>query len=171
VTDVLEPLRRIGGRYAQGEDRPLRGYLLLDVAYVSLVGGLGLAARKRGVRLPERVSTGDLLLLGVATHKLARTVAKDAVTSPLRAPFNRYEGPAGPAELQEEIVADGVPHAVGELVSCPFCLAQWIATGFVAGLVTAPRATRLVAATFTAVALSDFLQLAYSIAGQRAQGN
>jgi hypothetical protein len=169
VTDVLEPLRQVGRRYTGSEDRPLRGYLLLDVAYVALVGGIGLTLRRKGIRLPERVSAADLALIGVATHKLSRTVAKDAVTSPLRAPFNRFEGQGGPAELNEEVVVEGVPHAVGELVSCPFCLAQWIATGFVTGLVAAPRATRLVASTFAAVALSDFLQMAYAKAGQVAE--
>jgi hypothetical protein len=37
-----------------------------------------------------------------------------------------------------------------------------VATAFGAGLVFAPRATRLVAATFASVAVSDFLQFGYS---------
>ena len=61
------------------------------------------------------------------------------------------------------------PLRFGELLSCPFCLAQWIATGFVTGLVVAPRATRVVAATFSVVALADFLQMAYAMAGNAAE--
>lgn len=169
MTAVLEPLRKVGRRYRGGQERPLGGYLLLDSTYLGLVTAIGLAIRRSGIPLPERVSAGDLALIGLATHKSSRTLAKDAVTSPLRAPFNRYDGPGNPAEINEEVVADGPTHAVGELVSCPFCLAQWIATGFVTGLVVAPRATRLVAATFGAVAISDFLQMAYAKAGQAAE--
>lgn len=169
MTDVLETFREIKRRYAAGEDRPLGGYMVLDATYLSLVAALGVTMRRRGVRLPERLPLADLALVGIATHKLSRTMAKDAISSPLRAPFNRYSGPGAPAELNEEVVADGVPHALGELVSCPFCLAQWIATGFVSGLVFAPKATRLVASTFTAVAISDFLQMAYAKAGQAAE--
>ena len=55
----------------------------------------------------------------------------------------------------------GVKHAVGELVTCPFCLAQWVGTAFVFGYVTAPRATRLAALTMTTVAGSDVLQFVY----------
>ena len=46
--------------------------------------------------------------------------------------------------------------------ACPFCIAQWIATGFAFGLVLAPRATRLVAGTLSAVTSSDWLQFAHS---------
>jgi hypothetical protein len=93
-------------------------------------------------------------------------LAKDAVTSPLRAPFTRYREPIGHAEVAEDVRAEhgSAGHAVGELVSCPFCLAMWIATAFAGGLVLAPRATRLAATALTAVAASDFLQLAYGVA-------
>jgi hypothetical protein len=59
---------------------------------------------------------------------------------------------------------------VGELISCPFCTAQWVATGYAAGLVFAPRFTRLVGTTMAAVAGSDWLQLAYARLQQQAEG-
>jgi hypothetical protein len=43
------------------------------------------AARNSKDELPEKINFADLLLLGVATHKLSRIIAKDRVTSPLRA--------------------------------------------------------------------------------------
>src|SRR5437588_806235 len=116
--------------------------------------------RYRWRHLPLRASR-RVLLMGGATHKGSRLLAKDAVTSPLRAPFTRYAGPSGDAELGEEVRGTGVQHSVGELVSCPFCLSIWVATGFAAGQVFAPRLTRLVAATFTAVTVADVLQLCY----------
>ena len=56
----------------------------------------------------------------------------------------------------------GLKHSIGELITCPFCLDVWIATGFTVGLVFAPRVTRLVAATFSAVTGADFLHLLYA---------
>jgi hypothetical protein len=87
----------------------------------------------------------------------------------LRAPFTRYAGTAGPAEVQEETRHDSqLRHSVGELLTCPFCLDMWVATAFVIGLIVAPRLTRLVAGSFTALAGADFLQLAYAKAQQSA---
>jgi hypothetical protein len=156
--------------YAPGEERPLGGYAALMGAYgVSVAAGaLLLRRRSRDRPLPD-VRPVDILLVGVATHKLARRMSKDSVTSPLRAPFTRYEGVAGPAELREAVRGSGLRKAVGELVSCPFCLSQWIATGFTFGLLIAPRATRWAASVFASLALADFLQFAYGWAEQRAE--
>jgi hypothetical protein len=81
----------------------------------------------------------------------------------------RFQGAAGSSEVNEE-PRPGKGHAAAELISCPFCVAVWVATAFSGGLVFAPRLTRLVATGFTAIAGSDFLQLAYD-AAKRASGN
>jgi hypothetical protein len=154
---------------APQEDRPLRGYAALMGVYSLGVTAGAVALRRRGRPLPN-LGPGDIALIGLATHKLARRVTKDSVTSPLRAPFTRYEGVAGPAELQEGVRGTGVRKAVGELISCPFCLSQWVATGFTFGLLFAPRATRWTASVFASLALADFLQFAYAWAEQRAEG-
>lgn len=161
MTDVAERITEVAERYRHGHDRPLASYGVLDLVYGGVVAAIGLAARRRRTRLPE-LTPRDIGLIGVATHRLSRTIAKDAITSPIRMPFTTYDGVSAPSELHEEVVADGFGHAVGELLTCPFCLAQWVATGFVAGMIFAPRATRLVAATFAGVAVSDFLQYAYA---------
>jgi hypothetical protein len=156
----LETIQR---RYAHGHDRPLLGYLALSATYGLGAVALGLAVRGRG---ESRISTRDLVLITVATHRLSRTLAKDAVTSPLRAPFTRYSGPGLPSEVNEDVAPQHedtpIGHAVGELVSCPFCLAQWVATGLVAGQLLAPTFTRHITSTFTAVAGADVLHFAYS---------
>jgi len=148
--------------YAAGHDRPLRNYATLIAAYTVGAGVLVAYGRKRGVKLPERIGVGDLALLSVATHRVSRLVSKDSITSVVRAPFARYVEPAGAGEVNEEVRGDGLRHAFGELIECPFCLAQWIGTGFVAGLVLAPRATRVVASVFSIVAVSDALQFGYA---------
>jgi len=154
--------------YAHGEDRPLAGYTTVIGAYTALLGLVGGVARMRGVRLPDHIGVGDTVLLCVGTHKASRLLAKDSVTSPLRAPFTRYQEPAGAGEVNEEVRGSGVRHAVGELVTCPFCLSVWLATGFTAGLVLAPRATRIVLTALTAIAGSDTIQIVYDSAKQRA---
>jgi hypothetical protein len=148
--------------YTSGEERPLGSFLAILGAYGATVAGLSALVRASGRELPERLSWGDLALLTVATHKLSRLLAKDPVTSPLRAPFTEFAGTSGEAELAEEVRGRGPRKALGELVTCPFCLGQWVATGFAFGLVLAPRQTRLAASVFTALTGADFLQLAYA---------
>jgi hypothetical protein len=159
-------------RYAQdaeGEDRPLGSYLLTTSVYGALVTALAGAVHASGRSLPERLDLTDVALTAVATHKLSRLVTKAPVTSWLRAPFTRFAGQSGPSELAEHVRGEGTRHAVGELLTCPFCLGQWVATGLVFGLVLAPRPTRLVISLFTALSAADFLQFAYAFAQQRAE--
>src|SRR4051794_866181 len=146
----------------QGAERPLAGDLGAMGVYTALVGAGIAAVRASGRQLPDRIPVGDALLLTVATFRLARRIAKDPVTSPLRAPFTVFQGPSGHAEIAEEAREHGgVKHAVGALLPCPFCLAQWVGTAFVFGYAPAPRATRLAALTMTTVAGSDVLQFLY----------
>ncbi len=148
--------------YTNGEERPLAGDLGAMGVYLGLVSAAAAAVRASGRDLPDRIPPGDAALLTVATFRLARRIAKDPVTSPIRAPFTRFQGPSGHAEIAEEVREHGgVKHAVGELLTCPFCLAQWVGTAFVFGYVAAPKATRLAALTMTMVAGSDVLQFVY----------
>jgi hypothetical protein len=170
VRDKLTGLRRA---YAPHEHRPLDGYLAAMTAFGALAASMAGAARITGRPVPERPSTQDVLLISIATHKLSRLLAKDSVTSPLRAPFTRYSEPGGAAEVNEEVrdQGSGLRHSIGELITCPFCLAVWVATGLTGGLVLAPRLTRLTATALTATAVSDFLQMAYSMAKEAAEGD
>jgi hypothetical protein len=157
------PLASLSSHYAPGQERPLGSYAILTGAYTGLAGGL-IALRARRHQLPERPTTGDLLLVGIATHKLSRLLAKDKVTSFIRAPFTRYQEPSGQGEVEEEPYGHGLHLAVGELLVCPYCLAQWVATALTLGLIGAPRLTRLISSVFLAHTISDFLQIAYRAA-------
>jgi hypothetical protein len=123
--------------------------------------------RRTGRGLPERFSVGDIALLGVATHKLSRTIAKEKVAAPIRAPFTEYEHSGAPGEVEERPRGSGPRRAVGELLACPYCISQWVGTAFAAGLVVTPRLTRFIAAIFSGVAITDFLQLLYRAADRR----
>jgi hypothetical protein len=147
--------------YTRGEDKPLGAHLILIVVYNALVGGFLASRIRSGKGFPEKIGVGDLLLAGVATHKVSRVLAKDRVTGPLRAPFTEFEEEGGPGEVEEKPRGSGMRQAIGELLVCPFCLAQWIATAALAGFAVVPRATRFVCSIFAAVTISDFLQIAY----------
>ncbi|HET7574338.1 MAG TPA: DUF1360 domain-containing protein [Solirubrobacterales bacterium] len=157
--------------YAPPQERPpLLTYLVFIGIFNGLVAAALALARREGRELPERVGAGDLALVGVASHKLSRLISKDKVTSPLRAPFTELEGSGGPGELEERSRGDGVRKAIGELLVCPYCLGLWVVAGFSVGLLFAPRLTRFVAAAFSALTISDFLQIAYKAAEEKGLG-
>lgn len=165
VHQAADALRAEADAYRDGEDRPVESFVAIMGTYAGLVALGSVAVRRRG--LPAGFSWSDVALVSVATHKLSRLISKDPVTSPLRAPFTRFAGTTGPAELKEEVRGGTVRRPIGELLTCPFCVSQWVATGLVFGMVLAPRATRLTASVFTATAGSDFLQFARTAVQQR----
>ncbi len=91
------------GGYSSNEERPLRAYAVLAVIFNAFGGGFLLLVRRLGLtsELAKQAIPGNLVLLGVATHKLSRLIAKDGVTSPLRAPFATYDGQASGPEVIE----------------------------------------------------------------------
>lgn len=148
--------------YDGNGDVPLEGYAGSLTAFGLAVAALVAAGRFGGHQLPERYDVRDVVLGGLATHKFTRLLSKGAVTSPLRAPFTSFDEPAGSAELNESARGEGLRHTVGELLTCPFCLGQWVGTGYVAGLALAPRGARTWAAVFAVTGLSDVLQQLYA---------
>ncbi|HEX8689883.1 MAG TPA: DUF1360 domain-containing protein [Solirubrobacterales bacterium] len=157
--------------YAEPAERPpLLSYAILAAVFNALFAGGLLAAKRSGRALPERVGGGDLVLIGVASHKLSRLLSKDKVMSPLRAPFTELEGRGGPAELEERSRGRGARKAIGELLICPYCLGLWVVAAFALGLLFAPRLTRFLAAVFSALTISDFLQIAYKAAEEKGLG-
>jgi hypothetical protein len=144
------------------EPQPHGSHLTVIAIYTALLSALLLTAERKKV-LPKQTPWGDLLLLGIATHKLSRLMTKATATSAIRAPFTRYERPSPiPGELHEEPRGEGVQQTVGELLTCPFCLGTWIATAFTGGLMLAPGAARAVGSIFTVLAISDFLHNIYA---------
>jgi hypothetical protein len=157
VDEVRDHASIEAARYSPSHERPLEGYTRVIGAYSAVVGVLSAAVFMRKRRLPARPAATDILLVAAATAKLSRLLSRDAVTAPLRAPFTALEHDTA-GDFRERARGDGVRRALGELVTCPFCLSQWIATGLTFGLLLAPEATRQVAGTFTALELADLLQ-------------
>lgn len=150
------------------QERPLGGYATLMAAFAGVCGsfGLWLGATGRARNLPETVTTRDLVLITIATHKSSRLIARDRVAATIRAPFTAFQADAGPSEVDEAARGHGLRRAIGELLICPYCLGMWVATGFIAGLAVSPRTTRWIAAPFVALTGADALQIAYAKAEQ-----
>lgn len=136
------------------DDRPpyaayagIMGTFLAGVGVVSAVA----ARRQRPLEAPRAI---DLALLGLATFKGARTIARDRVTSFVREPF--VEGEAYDGE-QERPAGEGLRRALGELVTCTRCVGTWIAAGLGATTILAPRTGRLLTSILAAGALNDWL--------------
>lgn len=138
-------------------------------AYLGLMscfaGGLILygAARRRNDHIERPLSWSDMLLLGVATHKISRIIAQDRVTSPIRAPFeeNGHEPEAVSPVLVTHPVLQSFRNSVGELLTCPYCLAPWVSLTLHLTHFRFPQLSREVGSIFAVVSISDFINRAY----------
>lgn len=163
VRRLAQSAEETSKRYSGGSEQPLRGYATTMATYSAVVAALTGAAVASGRDIPAGgLSPYEVLLSAAATHKISLLIARDPVTSPLRAPFTSFEGTSGPAELSEDVRATGEGKVIGEMITCPFCMSVWVATGMTAGLIFVPRMTRLIMGTFAALAGADLLQFAHS---------
>ena len=134
-------------------------------AYAAIVGAFsGLPATAGGLsrlvgRDPQCQTALDFAILGAATFKAARTLARDRVTAPIRAPF--VEGEAD-AQDEEPVREGGMQQAIGELVTCTRCVGTWAAAGLTATQIIAPRFGRLLTWSLGAAAANDFLQAGFT---------
>ena len=140
-------------------------------AYTTIVsvfsGGLALAGALANAlhRDPREHDALDLFVLGAATFKASRTIARDEVTSFLRDPF--VEGKAD--EGGEEPVETGdMRQAIGELVTCSRCIGTWVAAGLACTQILAPRFGRLLTWSLAAAAANDFLQAGFTALAEKA---
>jgi hypothetical protein len=157
--------------YRGDSEQPVASHAALMGVYAVLVVSTGLITQASGRELPNQLSVKDLVTLALGTHKLSRTITKQSVTGPMRAPFTEHGGPGGPSEVMDTPRGEtGLRHAVGELLTCPFCLDVWVVSVFTLGLVVAPRLTRLVTGGLSALTGADFLQLVYAKTQQAAEG-
>ena len=86
---------------------------------------------------------------------MSRVVAKDDVATFIRAPVTEDPKAQQPARR-------GFRAAVGELVTCPYCLGLWFASALSYSLVLFPRQTRFATSIFSAYAVTDFLHAGFA---------
>ena len=143
-----------------GRERQLKPYMALFGTYVALTtAGVVAGVRRRGA---PSMSVADGALLAVAAFKLSRLATKDKVTGFVRAPFTEFVEEGDGAEVNEAPRGDGLRHAIGELLTCPFCFNQWTATALAVGWLNAPRATRGLASLLAVSASADVLHVAWT---------
>jgi hypothetical protein len=136
------------------EQPPYRAYATIAGTFLAGLGAVSgvAAARKRPV---QEMAAIDLALLGLATFKASRTVARDKVTSFVREPF--VEGEAYDGEDEKPTHETEMKQAIGELVTCTRCVGTWIGAGLASTQILAPRTGRLLTAVLAAGAVNDFL--------------
>jgi hypothetical protein len=137
---------------------PHGAYAAIMGTYLSGLAAAGLLAKSLG-RDPAEHRPIDLVILGVATFKAARTLARDEVTSFIREPFvegEAHEGGEDPVETGD------LRQAIGELVTCTRCVGTWVAAGLTSTQVIAPRFGRLLTWTLAAAGANDFLQAGFA---------
>jgi uncharacterized protein DUF1360 len=133
------------------DERPLPEYAALAATFATVLAGFLAVA---GRRVPERMSLADTVRIGLASYKVGRLIAKDRVTSFVRAPVTQDPEATEPKR-------EGPAQVIGELVTCPYCIGLWAASGFAYSLVLFPRQTRLVTTIFGGQAIADFLNAAF----------
>src|SRR5947209_13302209 len=120
ATATADAASRVARKYSPDRPQPMRGHAALLAMFTGGVSAAVLAFRRSGRALPERVPSGDVALMAVATYKLSRLISKDKITGFLRAPFTHYSGESErPSEVVEEPRGKGFQRAMGELLVCP----------------------------------------------------
>ena len=141
------------------EHPPYRAYATIAGTFMAGLGAVSGLAAARKRPLPEMTSI-DLALLGLATFKASRTVARDKVTSFVREPF--VEGEAYDGAGEKPTHETDMRQAIGELVTCTRCIGTWIGAGLASTQILAPRTGRLLTAVLAAGAVNDFLLAGFS---------
>jgi Protein of unknown function (DUF1360) len=139
------------------------GYAVLVGTFAAGMTG-ALAGLFRKDRVPSHFTVQDITLLGVATYQVSRTISRDRVTAFLREPFATQGDSIGRGEVESEAQGKGLRRAIGELLICPFCMTQWVGTGFLVGLCAAPRTTRFVASIFALRTVAEAVNIAHEAA-------
>ncbi len=137
---------------------PYRAYATIMGAFVGGLAVAGAVARSLD-RDPRDQDALDLVILGLATFKAARTIARDDVTRFIREPFVEGEAREG---AESPIETGDLRQAVGELVTCSRCVGTWVAAGLGTTQIIAPRFGRILTWSLAAAGANDWLQAGFS---------
>jgi Protein of unknown function (DUF1360) len=136
---------------------PYRSYAAIMTAFTGGLAAAGAVARLLG-RDPRENTSLDLVVLGFASFKASRTIARDEVTSFLREPFVEGEAHEG---AEEPVDTGDMRQAIGELVTCSRCIGTWVAAGLAGTQIVAPRFGRILTWTLAAAGVNDWLQAGF----------
>lgn len=133
----------------QSARRPLGYYALLIGLYQAMYGAFLLLYRGREQRL-EKITGLDLLMLGLATLRMSKTISEDEITAVVRKPLVQQVG-----EVKRP-KGSGLRWALGKLVLCPTCTGTWVAALLGYGLHLYPTQTRPLLAIMSASGMEQF---------------
>lgn len=126
-------------------DQPRGAYAIIMVIFLSLFGAVAATLRRNPATLSQTPPARDMALLGIATFRMSRLIVADRVTSVFRKPV--VEEGVGEEQLegvtQKPKEEGGMVQAVGELVTCPWCVSVWAGAFNVYLLTMFPRVGRL----------------------------
>jgi hypothetical protein len=105
------------------------------------------------------LSPWELLLLGLSSYRVGRIIAYERVAKPIRDPFT--ETVPDESGKGDTVVAEGrgVRFALGELLSCPTCIATWTGAALYYGLRVVPRPTKAFLAVVSASGVAEIIHL------------
>src|SRR2546423_5294425 len=147
-------------RTAPARTPPYGSYALLFGTFAGGLAAAGALARLLD-RDPREHTWLDMATLSAATFKASRTIARDEVTSFVRAPF--VEGEAHEGDDEQPKQTGGMEQAIGELVTCSRCIGTWVAAGLATTQIIAPRFGRLLTWSLSAAGANDFLQASFAV--------
>lgn len=147
----------------------LGDYAALSGIYGATLAGIVALGRRRGA-FETPVPVGELAWSAAAVFGLAQPLVHEKVETWLRAPFVKEIGEEQ-ADARHEPRGSGLRYAVGELVSCSRCSGAWIALGLTGLHVVSPTAARVVTRTFAVSGANDFLEGAFTLLRDRANGS
>jgi hypothetical protein len=135
----------------------------------TFLGGLAVAGALARLldRDPRDESALDLVVLGAATFKVARTITRDDVASFIRVPFVEEEE-AGHGAKEHAVETGDLRQAIGELVTCSRCIGTWAAAGLATTQILAPRFGRVLTWTLAAAGVNDWLQAGFAVLTKKA---
>jgi hypothetical protein len=131
------------------DGRPYGYYALLIALYNALFAGFVLLYRRWKHPL-EQITGLDLVMLCLATLRMAKLVSEDEITAVVREPVITIENG------QKRPRGHGLRQALGKLVLCPTCTGTWVAAVLTYALHLSPRLTRPFLAIMTASGASQF---------------
>ena len=141
------------------KNAPGGSYALIMAVFVAAFGAVAASLRRNPSRLSATPPARDIALLGFATFRLSRLLVADRVTSVLRKPV--VEEGVGEEQLegvvQKPKEEGGIIQAVGELITCPWCISVWAAAFNVYLLTLFPRVGRLFLLILSSSGISELL--------------
>ncbi|CAN5224674.1 hypothetical protein BH23CHL1_BH23CHL1_15060 [soil metagenome] len=126
-------------------DNPRGAYAIIMAIFLTIFGAVAAALRRNPATLSQTPPARDIVLLGIATFRMSRLIVADRVTSIVREPV--VEEGEGEEQLegvtQKPKEEGGIVQAVGELITCPWCVSVWAGAFNVYLLTLFPRTGRL----------------------------